>query len=101
MATDKQEQIYNEIIEYYSYANRMIRAVEDGTHELCEQEFLIVEEIISHLEDYADKLASTYIEFVKSGRLDETTQIIRTTLNEITATIEQCRNRVLMLHHRK
>ena len=97
MATLNQEQLYNEIIEYYAYADRLIRAVEDSSHKLSEQQFTIVEEVTNRLEDYADKLATTYIEFVKRGWSEESAEIIRSTLNDVSATIEQCRNKILML----
>jgi hypothetical protein len=97
MATLNQEQLYNEIIEYYAYADHLIRAAECSSHKLSEQQFEIVEEITKRLEDYADKLATTYIEFVKRGHSEESTEIIRSTLNDISATIEQCRNKILML----
>ena len=97
MATLNQEQLYNEIIEYYAYADHLIRAAECSSHKLSEQQFEIVEEITKRLEDYADKLATTYIEFVKRGYSEESTEIIRSTLNDISATIEQCRNKILML----
>lgn len=101
MATINQEQLYNEIIEYYAYADRLIKAAEDSTHKLSEQQFAIVEEITHRLEDYADKLATSYIEFVKRGTSDETINAVRTTLNEVSATIEQCRNKILMLYHKQ
>ena len=71
MATSKQEQLYNEIVEYYSYADRLIRAAEDSTHKLAEQQFAIVEEVATRLEDCADKLTTQYIDFVKTGQPDK------------------------------
>lgn len=101
MATVKQEQLYNEIIEYYAFADRLIRAVEDSTHKLSEQQFTIIEEITHRLEDSADKLATHYIEFVKRGWSEQDSEAIRSTLNDVSATIEQCRNKILMLHQKQ
>lgn len=98
MATSKQEQLYNEIVEYYGYADRLIRAVEDSTHQLAAQQFSIVEEVTNRLEDCADQLTTQYIEFVKNGESDKITESVRTSLNNIMAKIEECRNKILMLY---
>lgn len=100
MATQHQEQLYNEIIEYYAFADRLIRSVEDGTHDLSEQQFDVIEDITNRLEDCADKLATHYIEFVKRGWSEQEANTIRSTLNDVSATIEQCRNKILMLQHK-
>jgi hypothetical protein len=99
MATSKQEQLYNEIVEYYAYADRLIRAVEDKDHKLSHQQFGIVEEIVNRLEDCADKLTTQYIEFVKNGESPKTTDVVRSSLNEIMSKIEECRGKILMLNH--
>lgn len=101
MATLHQEQLYNEIIEYYSYADRLIREAEGSTHKLSEKQFTIVEEVTHRLEDHADKLATNYIEFVRRGWSDESATAIRSTLNDAPAIIEQCRNKILMLYHKQ
>lgn len=98
MATSKQEQLYNEIIEYYAYADRLIRAAEDSSHKLAVQQFSIVEEITTRLEDCADQLSSQYIEFIKNGESEAITESVRSALNNISAKIEECRNKILMLH---
>jgi hypothetical protein len=98
MATSKQEQLYNEIIEYYAYADRLIRAAEDSSHKLAVQQFSIVEEITVRLEDCADQLSSQYIEFIKNGESEAITESVRSALNSISAKIEECRNKILMLH---
>ncbi len=100
MATSKQEQIYNEIIEYYAFADRLIRAVEDSSHPLAEQQFEIVENIVKHLEECADKLTTQYIDFIKGGNADEAAEVVRVSLNNIMARIEECRNKTLMLYHK-
>jgi len=101
MATSKQEQLYNEIVEYYAYADRLIRAAEDSSHELAAQQFSIVEEITIRLEDCADQLSSQYIEFIKNGESEEVTESVRASLNSISAKIEECRNKILMLYEKK
>ncbi|MBM3579635.1 MAG: hypothetical protein FJX34_02540 [Alphaproteobacteria bacterium] len=98
MATIKQEQLYNEIIEYYSYADRLIKAVEDSSHKLSEQQFTIIEEAVTRLEYYADQLANRYIELVKGGMSSGVVEAIRQMLNDISAVIEECRSRMLMLY---
>lgn len=98
MATSKQEQLYNEIVEYYGYADRLIRAVEDSTHKLAAQQFAIVEEVTNRLEDCADQLSTQYIEFVKNGESEKITEAVRVSLNNIMAKIEECRNKILMLY---
>ena len=98
MATAKQEQLYNEIVEYYAYADRMIRAVESSTGKLAEQQFAIIEEITERLEDCADKLTTQYIEFVKKGEAQEIIEPVRASLNEISFKIEECRSKILTLY---
>jgi uncharacterized coiled-coil DUF342 family protein len=98
MATSKQEQLYNEIVEYYAYADRLIKAVEDSTHKLAEQQFAIVEEVSTCLEDCADKLTTQYIDFVKTGQPDKAIEEVRKSLNGIAAKIEECRNKILILY---
>jgi predicted translin family RNA/ssDNA-binding protein len=99
MATSKQEQLYNEIVEYYAFADRMIRAVQEGSHNLAEQEFAIIEETTSKLEDYADQLATQYISFVTTGESEKTIANIRAALNNIASKIEECRHKISMLKH--
>ena len=99
MATAKQEQLYNEIVEYYVYADRLIAAIESSEHERSGQQFVIAEEIVTKLEDCADKLAVQYIEFVKNGESSEVIAAVRTALNDISAKIEECRTKTLMLYN--
>lgn len=98
MALLKQEKLYNEIVEYYAYADRLIKAAEDSSHKLAAQQFSIVEDITSRLEDCADQLTSQYIEFVKNGESEKVIESVRTALNNIMAKIEECRNKILMLY---
>lgn len=98
MATSKQEQIYNEIVEYYSYADRLIAAIENSDHKLAPRQFSIIEEVVVRLEECADKLTTQYIEFVKNGESAKVTENIRSALNDISAKIEECRNKMLMIY---
>lgn len=98
MATSKQEQLYNEVVEYYGFADRLIRAVEDSSHKLAEQQFAIVEEVVTRLESCADQLTTQYIEFVKTGESEKVIESVRMALNSIAAKIEECRNKILMLY---
>ena len=70
MATSRQEKTYNEIIEYYNYADRLIKAVEDSSHQLANEQFVIVESIVDTLEKHADQLTTQYIEYVKKQTLE-------------------------------
>jgi predicted house-cleaning noncanonical NTP pyrophosphatase (MazG superfamily) len=101
MATSKQEQIYNEIIGYYTYADRLIKVAENSSHELAQQQFAIIEEIAQRLEEYAEQISAQYLEFVKTTDAMEVVDSIRVALNNVAAKIEECRNKVLMLHLRK
>lgn len=101
MATSRQEKTYNEIIEYYNFADQLIKEVEDSKHELAEKQFAIVEEVVEKLEDCADKLTSDYIEYVKNGESDKMLQTVRLTLNEIMSKIEECKSKILLLYSEK
>lgn len=98
MATSKQEQTYNEIVEYYSYSDRLMSVIEDSTHNLSERQFAIVVDITHSLEECADKLTTRYIDFVKSGDSKKEIDAVRSSLNEIVTKIEGCHNKILMLY---
>ena len=99
MATSKQEQLYNEIVEYYSFADQLITTVEDSSHRLSSQQFVIVEDIVNKLEECADQITTQYIEFVKNGESENVTESVRISLNEIMAKIEECKNKILMMYY--
>lgn len=98
MATIKQEKLYSEIVEYYGYADRLIRAVEDSSHKLAKEQFEIVEDVVLRLEECADQLTTQYIEFIKNGEAQNTVESVKTALNGIMVKIEECRNKILMLY---
>lgn len=99
MATSKQEQTYNEIVEYYSYSDRLLTLVENSDHELSQEQFKILEEVTTCLEDCADQLTTKYIEFVKSGDSQKTIDQVRNSINNIITKIGECRNKILMLYN--
>lgn len=101
MATSRQEKTYNEIIEYYNYADRLIKVVEESTSSFANEQFIIVETIVDNLEKYADQLTTQYIEYVKNGESKKAIEAIRLALNDIMAKIEECRNKILMLYNEK
>lgn len=101
MATVKQEQIYNEIIEYYNYSNQLIALVDEVKHDFSNEQFAIIEQMIENLEKYTDELSAEYIEFVKNGASDETANKIRDILNNILIRTEECRNKIKMLYSKK
>jgi hypothetical protein len=100
MATSKQEQLYNEIIEYYDFADKLIQIVENSKDELAEQQFEIIEEAITRFEKCADFLANQYIEYIKTGEANNVLDATRSSLQEISAKIEECRNKILILHNK-
>lgn len=101
MATARQEQIYNDIIQYYNYIDELIRVAEDSSHELSEEQFNIIEETIKSLEKSADFLANEYIEYIKYSESDKLIEATRSSLSDISARVEECRNKILMLYNKK
>ncbi len=99
MATSKQEQLYNEIVEYYNFADRLLNAVEDNSHELATQQFTIIEDVVNKLEECADTLTTQYIDFIKNGESEKNAEAIRAALNDIMTKIEECRNKTVTLYH--
>ena len=99
MATSKQEQLYNEIVEYYSFADRLIASIQDSSHKLSEQQFSIIEEVVIKLEECADQLTTQYIEFIKNGQSEKITDIVRQSLNKIMSKIEECQNKILIMYN--
>jgi len=100
MATSKQEQIYNEIIEYYDFADKLIQIVENSKDEIAEQQFEIIEDAITRFEKCADFLANQYIEYIKTGETKDILESTRSSLQEISVKIEECRNKILILHNK-
>ena len=98
MATSRQEKTYNEIIEYYNYADRLVRAAEDSSHKLAREQFVIVESVVDTLEKHADQLTTQYIEYVKNGESHQVIETVRITLNEIMEKIEECRSKIITLY---
>lgn len=101
MATAKQEQIYNDIIQYYYYIDELVKVAENSSHELSEEQFNIVEDTIKSLEKSADFLANHYIEYIKSSESEALIEATRSSLSDISARVEECRNKILMLYNKK
>lgn len=97
MTTSKQEQIYNEIVQYYDFADKLINIAEESKGNLTPEQMEIVESTIENLEKYTDQLTTNFIEFVKNGNSEEVRENIARTLNEIIVKIEQCRNQIYEL----
>ncbi|NBX53409.1 MAG: hypothetical protein EBT63_07170 [Proteobacteria bacterium] len=93
MATSKQEQLYNEIIQYYDFAEKLVQIAENSQDEIAEQQFEIIQEAIERFEKCADFLANQYIEYVKTGE--------RSSLRDISAKLEECRNKIMILHNKE
>ncbi len=98
MATSKQEHLYNEIVEYYNFADKLIDTIEDGKDNIPEGQIKAVEEVVENLEKYADQLSSQFVEFVKNGGSKEVVDDIRHALNAIISGIEECRNKIFMIY---
>lgn len=101
MATSKQEQLYNEIIQYYDFADKLVQIAENSQDDLATQQFDIIEEAIEKFEKCADFLANQYIEYVKTGKNEQLIEVTRNSLREISTKIEECRNKILTLHNNK
>lgn len=100
MTTSKQEQIYNEIVKYYDFADKLLGIVDNTENKISPEQMEIVEGIVENLEKYTDQLTTNFIEFVKNGNSEEIKENIAGTLNEIIVKIEQCRNQLYMLYNK-
>lgn len=100
MATSKQEKIYNEVIEYYAFADKLISIAENSSEKYSQQQFNIIEKLVTAIEDSADEITSKYIDFIKDGESEEISEATRVALNKISERIEDCRNKIMMLHHK-
>ncbi|MBM3589759.1 MAG: hypothetical protein FJX30_00065 [Alphaproteobacteria bacterium] len=100
MATSKQEQLYNEIIQYYDFAEKLVQITENSQDEIAEQQFEIIQEAIERFEKCADFLANQYIEYVKTGESSQLVDATRSSLRDISAKLEECRNKILILHNK-
>ena len=98
MSTLEKEKIYNEIIEYYQFAERLLSAVGESSDINSSQQFEIIENLVENLEISVEKLSIYYIEIIKDGYSSELIQKIRESLNQISGLIENCRTRILMLY---
>ncbi len=99
MSTINQEKIYNDIIEYYSFAQRLLNVIENDSNEFLDQHFDIINDVIIKLENSVENLSINYIEIIKNGNSSELIQKIRESLNEISGRIEECRNKILILYN--
>lgn len=100
MATSRQEKTYNEIIEYYNYADRLIKAAQDSSHNLASEQFVVIEEIVDELEKCADQLTTQYIAHVKSDESGLNIDSLHNILHKINAKIEECRNKILIIYQK-
>jgi hypothetical protein len=99
MATSKQEHLYNEIVEYYNFADKLIDTIEDSKADVAEDQIQVVEDAAENLEKYADQLSRCFVEFVKNGDSKEVVDDIRMALNGIISKIEECRNKIFMIYN--
>lgn len=100
MATSRQEKTYNEIIEYYNYADLLVQNAEKADHQYANQEFDAVEKVVVTLEKCADKLTSQYIEYVKSGNAGNLAEIVEKATKIILQKSQECRENIKKLHEK-
>ncbi len=99
MATSKQEYLYNEIIEYYNFADQLIDTIEANQDDIPESQVKAVESIIEDLEKYVDELSNQFVEFVKNSDSKEVVDNMRFALNGIIAKIEECRSKIYQIYN--
>jgi len=97
MTNSRQEKIYNEIVQYYNFADKLINIAEDSKNHLTPEQMEIVESIVENLEKHTDQLTQNFIEFIKNGNSEEVKQTIGQALNNIIVKIEQCRGQIYAL----
>ena len=98
MSIVEQEKIYNDIIKYYDYAQNLLDAVLEQDHDFSKKQFEVISSLVEKLEKIVDDLSLQYIEIIRNGYSEELLRKIRDSLNSISAKIEDCRNRILMLY---
>jgi|APGre2960657505_1045072.scaffolds.fasta_scaffold47250_2 hypothetical protein len=98
MSALEKEKIYNEILEYYQFAEILLNFVSEDSSINSGKQFEIVQILIENLEQVVEKLSINYIEIIKEGYSSELIQKIRDSLNQISAIIENCQTNILMLY---
>ena len=101
MATSKQEHLYNEIVEYYNFADKLIDTIGDGKKDIPDEQIEAIEEMVENLEKCADQLTRCFVEFVKDGDSKEVVDNIRMSLNGIISKIEECRNKIILIYNKQ
>ncbi len=99
MATSKQESLFNEIVEYYNFADKLITIIDNNKDKIDTDQMQIVEEVVENLEKNADQLSRQFVEIVKNGSTRHVVEDIRQALNGIISGIEECRNKILMIYN--
>lgn len=95
MATTEQEEIYNEIIKYYSLSEELISKLEIAQQQLNEDDLVVAENMLHCLEENTEKLANTYLEYIRSINAQEAIKPVRESISSISAEIEKCRGHFL------
>ncbi len=98
MSALEKEKIYNEILEYYQFAEILLNFVSEDSSINSGKQFEIVQILIENLEQVVEKLSINYIEIIKEGYSSELIKKIRDSLNQISAIIENCQTNILMLY---
>lgn len=87
MNKSKQEEIYKEIIRFYSFAEELLNASENK--ELSPDQLEIIENLIENIEKNTDNLSSEYIDLIKNGVSYLSIDSINSIFDMIIAKIEE------------
>ena len=95
MATSKQEKIYNQIVQYYNFADKLLNLLEENKDDQEIEKYIeVVESIVEYLEDFTNDLSLKYIEFVKNGDENNLAQEIKDLLANNQTIIEDYKQKI-------
>lgn len=77
MTPEKQEQVYNEIMKFYDFAEEIIDVVEKGKVANPEAHIPLVEEFVEKIEKYTEMLAETFIVLAQANHKPTPAQEIK------------------------
>ena len=87
MNKSKQEEIYNEIMKFYSFAEELLNVAE--SKKLNHKQLEIIENLIENIEKNTDNLTSEYIDLVENGVSYMSADSINKIFDMIIAKIEE------------
>ncbi len=77
MTPEKQEEVYNEIMKFYDFAEDIIDVVEKGKVANAEAHVPLVEEFVEKIEKYTEMLAETFIVLAQANHKPSQVQEIK------------------------